>query len=430
MAQRPNIIFFITHDTGRHVGGYGLGAHTPQLDRLAADGVRWRNCFCTAPQCSPSRAGVLSGQLPHVNGMIGLAHRGFRLAEDCPRLPALLAAAGYHTRLLGEHHEAFGHEWRQLGYQAHNPGHRAAEVAESACRFLEHAPSQPFYLNLGTFETHRVFAPTDGPLDDVQVPPYLPDAPETRRDFADFAGELAHVDAALGRLLDTLDATGLADNTLLVWTTDHGVAFPGAKSTLYDPGLAIGAIMRGPGGFRGGRDLDPLIQNIDFLPTFCELAGVDVPASVQGRSLLPLVNGEVESLHEELFVEQTYHAAYDPLRGVRTATHKYIRSFEYRPVWFPPNVDDSLSKRLLADDPRLSTLRPREQLFDLAADPLERVNLAADPAHAEVLADLRARVERCMAETHDPLLAGWVAPPAGAQVTPATNWGAELPYDR
>ncbi|MER3406700.1 MAG: sulfatase, partial [Chloroflexota bacterium] len=124
------------------------------------------------------------------------------------------------------------------------------------------------------------------------------------------------------------DRTGLAERTLLLFTTDHGIAFPGAKATLFDPGIEIALIARGPGGFAGGKSVDAMVSNADIMPALLELCGVPVPPGVQGTSLLPLVRGEVERLHGELFVELTYHAAYDPMRGVRTERYKYIRSYE------------------------------------------------------------------------------------------------------
>lgn len=429
MAGRPNILFIITHDTGRHIGGYGRGVSTPQLERLAADGVRFQNCFCTAPQCSPSRASAITGQLPHSHGLIGLAHRGFRLRPGVATTPKLLGAAGYQTVLFGEQHESTD-PVGITGYQRHVKGEphpiRCEDVTRKVVEFLADAPSQPFFASVGFFETHRVFTPSgEAPTDQVVVPPYLPDDPATRRDFADFNGDLARVDACVGQILDALDHAGLADNTLVVYTTDHGVAFPGAKGTLLDPGLGIAAVFRGPGGFAGGRDLAALISNIDYLPTFCELAGVPIPAEVQGRSLVPLAAGEVASLHDEVYCELTYHAAYDPMRGVRTREHKYIRSYEYRPYWFPPNVDDGYSKRLLAQNWQFREPRPRELLFDLTCDPNEQTNVARDPAYADVLADLRQRVDRHMAATDDPLSGGVVGVPPGAVVTPPTNWNPE-----
>ncbi|MBI2302384.1 MAG: sulfatase, partial [Armatimonadetes bacterium] len=347
MPDRPNLLFIITHDTGRHMGGYGLGVETPRIDALAAEGVRFQNLFCTAPQCSPSRASAITGLMPHSNGMIGLAHRGFRLHPEVATTPKLLGAAGYDTWLFGVQHEST--DPATLGYQHRIKGEPNAVdchcVTAKVLDWLASGPRRPFFASVGFFQTHRVFSDSgDAPTDGIHVPPYLPDEPRIRRDFCDFNLDLAKVDECVGAILDALERAGLVENTLVVFTTDHGVAFPGAKGTLMEPGIGIGGVMRGPGGFDGGREIEALTSNLDFLPTFCELAEVEAPP-LHGRSLLPLVRGQVAELRDEVFIELTYHAAYDPMCGVRTRTHKYIRSYEYRPYWVPPNVDDGHSKQ-------------------------------------------------------------------------------------
>jgi len=407
------------------VGGYPYGMATPNIERLAADGVRFQQCFCSAPQCSPSRASLLTGQMPHTHGLIGLTHRGFELHQHAPTLPRLLGAAGYQTLLFGFQHEA--KDAHALGYQQVVAGeprkYHCDDVAAKAMAFLGSSPSQPFFAQIGFSQTHRVFSKSgDAPLDDVKVPPYLPDNGVTRRDFRDFQVDLDLVDAAVGRILDTLDDAGLADDTLVIYTTDHGVAFPGAKGTLFDPGVGIASVWRGPGDFAAGRDVDALLSNIDVLPTICELCGVGVPDEVQGTSLLPLLRDTADQVHDEIFLEMTYHAGYDPMRGVRTTTRKYIRSYEYRPYWFGPNVDDGLSKQLLKDGWQFQQMRPRELLFDLTLDPNETHNVARDPAYAADLEDLRGRVDTFMAETDDAMATGSYPLPAGAIVTPPTNF--------
>jgi arylsulfatase A-like enzyme len=226
----------------------------------------------------------------------------------------------------------------------------------------------------------------------------------------------------MGHILATLDEVGLTDDTLVVFTTDHGIAFPGSKATLYDPGIEIALLMRGPGGFNGGKLVDALLINNDFLPTVLDVCDVTVPAQVQGRSMLPLVHGELGKLHDRIFVEQTYHAAYDPLRGLRTERYKYIRSYEERPFWFPPNVDNGFSKEVVRRLGYFDISRPAEMLFDLEVDSLERNNLVSDPDYAEILERMRANLERWMRNTNDPLLTGYVPPHPGAYVTPADSY--------
>ncbi|MFN8636811.1 MAG: sulfatase [Chloroflexota bacterium] len=428
----PNVVVVITHDTGRHLGAYGRGAVTPHLDRLAAEGVLFERAFCAAPQCSPSRASLLTGLVPHRHGLIGLAHRGFGLHPSALQrtLPRLLGAAGYRTHLYGFQHEAADPHTLSYQHVVQPPSsgarpHLCRDVAPAAADFLARGPAEPFFMMVGFEETHRPFDPTDTPLDDVEVPAYLPDTPVVRRDVADLEGAVREVDGAVGRLLAALDRSGLADRTLFLLTTDHGIAFPGAKSTLFDPGLEVGTIARGPGGFDGGRRLPGLVSNVDLWPTILELCGVTPPPDSDGVSLLPMVAGRVRDVRQELFAELTYHTAYDPMRAVRTARHKYVRSFADRPLHLPAHVDASPTKELLRERGYFEARRPLEQLFDLADDPLEQTNLAASSDAATVLSALRERLAHWMQVTGDPLLAGTVHPPAGAIVTPADSYEPE-----
>ena len=175
-------------------------------------------------------------------------------------------------------------------------------------------------------------------------------------------------------------------------------------------------LMRGPGGFTGGKVIDAPVTHLDVYPTLCELAGVEAPDWLQGSSLMPLVRGETERLHEAIFAETTYHAAYQPHRAVRTERWKYIRRFDDYEHPVLANCDDSASKDLLVEAGWGEQVVPEEQLYDLVLDPAEGTNLAADPARAEVLAEMRGRLDAWMRETEDPLLDGPVAPPPGAIV--------------
>ena len=428
----PNVVIVITHDTGRHLGAYGRRVATPNLDRLAAEGVLFEQAFCTAPQCSPSRASLLTGLMPHRHGLIGLTHRGFRLHPDALRrtLPRLLGEAGYRTTLFGFQHEAA--DPHELGYQqvvqprpSGSRLHSCRDVAPAAAEFLAGGPTEPFFAMVGFEETHRPFEPTDTSLADVDVPAFLPDTPVVRRDVADLEGEVREADAAVGQLLTALDRSGLADRTLFIYTTDHGIAFPGAKGTLFDPGIEVGLIARGPSGFGGGRRLPGLASNVDLLPTILELCGLTPPEDGNGVSLLPMVTGGVRDVRQEVFAELTYHTTYDPMRAIRTERHKYIRGFADRPLHLPAHVDASPTKDLLRERGFFEPRRPPEMLFDLAHDPLERINLAYDLAQASVRASLRDRLERWMRANDDPLLAGQVAAPAGATLTPVDAYGPE-----
>jgi arylsulfatase A-like enzyme len=428
--NRPNILFIITHDTGRHLGCYGRGAPSPNLDKLAEEGVKFTQAFCTAPQCSPSRASVLTGLMPHRHGLIGLAHRGFRLRNDVSLLPKLLSQAGYSTHLFGVQHETtWDRVSEELGYQhVHRPdGLSCLKVTPLLLDFLSKEPPQPFFVSIGFTETHRPFPKLEQTPPQVKVPPFLPDEPDVRHDVAELNEAVRRVDESVGQIVEALKKHRLWDNTLLIFTTDHGIAFPGAKATLFDPGIEIALIMHGPDEFSGGKVIDAMVSNADLMPTLCEVAGIEPPTDIDGKSLLPLVRGEVAKLHERIFVELTYHAAYDPMRGVRTARFKYIRSFADRPFWLPPNVDNGLTKDWYKRNrPEVfKTPRPKEMLFDLQSDPLERNNLVGKPEFEPVLNELRATLDRWMEATDDPIRLGHVRPPKGARVTPSNVWGPE-----
>jgi N-sulfoglucosamine sulfohydrolase len=414
----PNILYIHSHDTGRYVQPYGHDVPTPNIQRLAERGILFRQSYCAGPTCSPSRAALLTGQYPHSSGMIGLAHRGFSLCDYSQHIVHTLRKAGYESTLIGVQHIA--QDASVIGYDHTVPlkSHRAQHVVPAAVEFLHSAPQEPFFLSVGFAETHREFAPL-GPDEDPRycLPPApLPDTPETRQDMAQFKASARVLDGAIGAVLDALDANDLADNTLVICTTDHGIAFPGMKCNLTDHGIGVMLIMRGPGGFEGGKVCDAMISHTDLYPTICELVGIEPPNWLQGKSIMPLIRGEVEQIHDQVFAEVTYHAAYEPMRGVRTLRYKYIRRFEARDSPVLPNCDDGPSKDVWMKHGWQQEAPAMEQLYDLVFDPNEAYNLADHPSLTKVLAEMRSRLDRWMRETDDPLLQGPVAAPPGARV--------------
>jgi len=420
--KKLNILVIITHDTGRHLGCYDRKVETPNLNRLADKGVLFTNFFCTAPQCSPSRASLLTGRYPHTHGLIGLTHRGFRLNMNEPPLPALLADAGYSTYLFGFQHESS--DPYSLGYQKvfKAKSNSCLDVTPLVLDFLSKKPERPFFMMIGFSETHRPFPEYEGAVDNIEGFPYLPDVEEIRRNIASLNILVRRVDEKVGEILRAVEEIGLRDDTLIVFTTDHGVAFPGAKATLFDPGIEISMLMSGPDEFKGGKRINSLLSNLDFAPTILDLCDIPIPAEMQGKSMLPIIRGELDKLHDWIFIEQTYHAAYDPMRGVRTERFKYIRSFEKRPFWFPPNVDGGPSKEVARKLGYFNRPRPSEMLFDLQADHVERRNLVDDPDYSDMLEKMRSILEDWMRSTADPLLKGYVPPPPGAMVTPPDSY--------
>ena len=278
---------------------------------------------------------------------------------------------------------------------------------------------------VGFFEVHRPYPadiyPPDNPAD-MWVPPYLPDNPHTREDLAAFHGSIRVADHAVGRLVETLRADGLLDHTWIVFTTDHGMAFPGAKSTLYDPGIQISLVMRPPDGSSYRREpTRRLASHVDVLPTLLDLAGLDriesglegnrLAAPPQGISHADWLRGADDSPgRAEIFAEKTYHDAYDPMRAVRTGRWKYLRNGVPGPRLLLPRDIEASPTRAGLGDTHLQP-RPEVELYDLPNDPWERQNLAGRPDLADVEEELAATLVRWQHETGDPLLAGPVPSP-------------------
>lgn len=416
MPDRPNIVMLITHDTGRHVSPYGVDTvDTPNCQRLADQSVRMANSFCPTPLCSPSRAAIVTGRYPHSNGVMGLTHADFAwdLNDDETPIAQLLGQGGYATWLMTGQHEA--RDVSKLGFDVIDANHALSDFPRHFLPVLDaHDDERPFYCQIGGFETHRAWDADGTEPDDskgIYVPPYLHDGPETRAELAQFQGMVKRFDTALGQILDVLDQRGLTENTILVLTTDHGIAMPRAKSTLYDPGIETMLFMRYPGHWAAGGVCDDLVSHVDILPTLLSAVGVDVPDRVQGRSFLPALAGRGEyTPREEVFAEKTFHSRYDPMRAIRTGRFKYIRCFEKIALPEVPSdirhfgADRELGRRLCYQ-------RPMAELLDLRADPNETKNLAGEETFSDVERELKSRLAQWMLDTADPLLDGPVASP-------------------
>jgi len=414
MVTRPNAIVLISHDTGRHISPYGVGTvDTPNFERLAEESVRFSTAFCASPHCSPARAALFSGQYPHRVGLMGNVGKehGWRFPDSERHAARIFHGAGFQTWLLGMQHETYLPE--TLGFDTIDTGFSVLAAAEHLQTCLtDRDLDKPFYCQIGAYETHRPWDRDDTPPDDsrgVFIPPYLHDGEETRRDLAQLQGAVKRLDTGLGRILDTIEASGLLENTLLVVTTDHGLALPRAKGTLYDAGTGVFLFLRGPDWPRGAVRDEP-VTHVDVLPTLLDACGLDVPEDMQGRSLQNLLTGANYGPNEAIFTEKTFFHFYDPMRAVRDGRYKYVRNFEFcRQTEELLDYLHSGSNREL--DHRYAGGHPAEELYDLDVDPNEFKNVAAEPAYAEARLALARQLAAWMEETGDPLVRGPIASP-------------------
>lgn len=412
-GHKDNVLIVHWHDVGRYLGAYGhTDVSSPRLDRLAAEGFLLTRAHATAPLCSPSRGSLFTGRYPQTNGLIGLAHHGWEYRSGVRTLPQILNEFGWYSVLFGMQHEtSYPH---RLGFDEFDVSNSYCEyVVDKATHWLrdgaEKLAGQPFLLTAGFFETHRPY-PRDRyePADSAEVDPpdYLPDTPEVRADLASFYGSIATADAAVGRLLDTLAETGLDANTWVVFFTDHGPAFPRAKSTLYDAGTGIGIIIRPPTGRAvPPRVYDELFSGVDVVPTVFGLLGLDVPPDVDGVShagALLAPDPPTEPVREHVYTTKTYHDSFDPIRAIRTKEHSYIENYAARPLLdLPWDIEESPSGQAIA--PLVTGPRPERELYDLHADPTETTNLLAggDAGADEIAADLAVHLHDWRQRTGD-----------------------------
>lgn len=429
-ARRPNIIVITCHDLGDYLGCYGTPVLTPHLDALAAQGATLENHHAPASICSPARGSLWTGCYPHTHGLMGLVPRGWELDVDrCPALPQMLKQAGYESHLFGLQHE----HWNpaRLGYDV---------VHDVESDFCDHVTpvftewlktrsgtEQPFLANVGFFDPHRIGLASQGfkpellnqhpshfwrdvytrvDPDTVEVRPYLLDTPELRTELADFYAAIQFVDQMIGHITDTLDAAGLSNNTLLLFVIDHGASFLHSKGTLYDGGTKVACLMRWPGVIPAGQRVTALTSHVDIVPTVLEMLDMPVPAQVQGQSIAGQFQGADQQAREYVFAEKNYTQYFDPTRMVRSQRFKYIRRGIRSTIFDFVLTEIEMSAASFRNNKDVfrfySSARCTEELYDLAADPGELVNLAEDSAYTGELEKLRAVLDAHLDATDDP----------------------------
>jgi N-sulfoglucosamine sulfohydrolase len=424
-----NILLIVADDLGRNLGCYGEKVvRTPHLDALAASATMFDMAFASTASCSGSRSVIYTGLHTHQNGQYGLQHffHHFMTHDHVETLPTLFNAAGYLTGIIGKVH---------VGPDAVYPWTVREEsstrdvqwVADRAGAFFRSAKAskQPFHLTVGFMDPHRDstrsgFANDQYPgaqeynPGELEVPGYLTDLPAVREEMASYFGAISRMDLGVGKILERLEAEGLAEETMVVFVSDNGPPFLNSKTTLYDAGVRLPLIVRVPG-WRAA--VNPtLVSFVDLLPTWLDFAGIRVGQSTRrGRSLLPLVSSdEIEPGWLEVFGSHTFHELtnYYPTRFVRTKRYKYHRNVCWK-LDFPFSADlyasksweatrnmgqVMIGKRSLAAYVR----RGPEELYDLQEDPLEVVNLAE--AEPELVLEFRRKLEAWQRNTEDPWL--------------------------
>ena len=440
-AAPRNVLLIIADDQGRDLGVYENPIlRTPHLDELAARGTLFTHAFATVSSCSPSRAVLFTGLYSHTNGMYGLAHdiHNVHLLPSVRTLPQMLKAAGYSTALVGKKHvlpdAAFAFDAELAPEQ---PGNRdVAFMASEARSFLAATGERPFLLIVGFSDPHRAaenFGNTRAwpsvpriaydPAK-VSVPAHLPDTSEVRNDLASYYESISRLDSGVGLFLDALRATGHDDDTLVIYLSDNGRPFPGAKTTLYDAGVHLPLIIAAPGERRRGVRNEAMVSWIDITPTILDWTGARAPGGVRlaGRSLLPILGETRPSGWDRVYASHSFHEIqqYYPMRAMRTREFKYILNLAAAlPFPIAGDVASSPTWRVIESRPALGLgsrpldaylHRTAEELYDLAKDPHEFRNVANDPAYREVLARMRAELHQFRAETKDPWLPGASSP--------------------
>ena len=407
----PNFVFVITDDISPNdLGVYGNEiVRTPHLDRLATRGLVFDNAYLTTSSCSPSRCSIVTGRYPHNTGAPELH---VPLPADQHSFVEDFRAAGYHTVLSGKNHMA---KPGRLGFAVSSDSKPAG--AEKWVKHLkERRKDKPFFCWFASHDAHAGFtindkAPVYDPAD-VDVPPMLYDGPLTRGQLAEYYHEVSRTDHYLGEVMEELEAQGVAGNTYVIYCSDNGRPFPRCKTFLYESGIQTPLLIAGPG-VAAGRT-DSLVSAIDFAATFLDLAGLEIPETVQGVSFEPVLRDPAAIVRDVAFAERNWHVYQNHARAVRTGDWLYIRnawpnryalSGESSVYNFPAvreYWEMAEAGRLTPAQALLTSDRqPAEALFDVREDPYQLRDLADDPARAGTLAELRSLLDRWTEETGD-----------------------------
>ncbi len=445
--KRPNIVLIVSDDHGLEaLGCYGNKViKTPNLDQLAAEGVRFTNAFCTTASCSASRSVILSGMYNHANGQYGHQHsyHHFISFPTVKSLPVQLTEAGYRTGRIGKYHVA-PDEVYKFDVALKGNSRSPVEMANNCRDFVSGDDSKPFFLYFCMSDPHRGGGTAEelptkpdrfGNLanggypgvkevkynpDDVIVPPFLPDSPECRAELAQYYQSVSRVDQGIGRLLGVLKKAGKYVNTVVIYISDNGVAFPGAKTTLYEPGMNLPCIVRNPLQKNKGITCNALINFADLAPTIMDFAeALPQKSEFQGKSFKSVLERENPWGWDITYASHTFHeiTMYYPMRVVRERRYKLIWNLAH-------GLDYPFASDLWAASTWQATIergekyygkrtveayihRPKFELYDLKNDPDEIENLADNPKHKGALSRLQSKLKAFQKRTNDPWILKW-----------------------
>ncbi len=415
--KRPNILLITGDDLGFQLGCYGeTAAHTPNMDRLATEGVRFTRGYVTQASCSPSRSSILTGLYPHQNGQIGLAHLGYAMSNPkVAKLPNLLKAAGYFTGIVGKLHvgpePAFDFDFKGVGYGGTRD---VGNVTRDLRALIDKTPAgSPWFAYINYADPHdpherdvKGYPKVKTEASQIKLYPWLPvdrRDDQTRSELADFQTCINRMDEGVGQLMQVLRETGHDRDTLVILLGDNGPPFSRAKVTSFEAGVHVPFLVRWPGRIKGGQVSDKLVCTIDIMPTLLSLAGAQPPANLPGRSLWPLLQGEKVDWRTTLATEYTSHTPgnFGPQRSIRDARYKLTLNL-LRPPGF--KWPDGITREAFRKVQPKAAPGKYVELYDLKSDPYEFKNLADDPGLAAVRDRLMKELQKWREETRDPLL--------------------------
>ena len=460
----PNIVLIVSDDHGsRDLGAYGNTAiQTPNLDKLAKEGVLFNNAYCTTASCSASRSVILTGLYNHANGHFGHQHHfhHFSAYDHVQSLPVLLEElGGYRTARIGKYHLAPETVFRFQEVLKGNP-RNAVEMADNSKQFINDS-SQPFFLYFCTSDPHRsgdeypveLGANRFGNIDDgypgvserkfdpeeVEIPPYLPESQQTREELAEYYQSVYRMDQGIGKLFEHIRESGKWDNTVILYISDNGIAFAGAKTTLYQPGINLPLIVKNANGENAGSVTDDFVNWADLTPTILDIAGVMGPSLERLDSIYNITGRQWDNTANKVFhgssfndvlsgtsrsdkvtyASHTFHeiTMYYPMRSIVTDQYKLIWNVAYQ-LPYPHATDlwasSTWQAALLSDSkmygPRTVedyTFRREFELYDVSKDPYESNNLAYDDNYQEVLLGMIKKLQDFQHQTNDPWVAKW-----------------------